>query len=355
MKRRLEPVLRCPTDQAPFKLAVTRNDGEEVVEGTLTCSQGHTYPITGGIPRLVPSDALPVAAAHTQQSFSAKWRRIPEFGFEPATRDFYVHWYLERYGFRRLDRLRQFLKPKHRILDAGTGLGRDALLYAQNTDGEVFALDISDSVDIAYRHVRHLPNVHVLQADLTALPFPREHFDYIASDQVLHHTPNTRDSFLYLTRHLEPGGEIAVYVYKRKGPIREFCDDFLRSHYTVASEEEAYKFALAMTELGKALHDLKVEVEVPRDIPILGLTRGKHDLQRFIYWNVFKCYWNDTMDFETNVMTNYDWYRPQYAHRHTPEEVRAWCAEAGLEIVHFDVVESGISIRARKPATQVRM
>jgi hypothetical protein len=56
------------------------------------------------------------------------------------------------------------------------------------------------------------------------------------------------------------------------------------------------------------------------------------------------------MDWTSNVITNFDWYHPLHAHRHRPEEVRAWCAEERLAVEHFDVVESGISVLARKPA-----
>jgi hypothetical protein len=55
------------------------------------------------------------------------------------------------------------------------------------------------------------------------------------------------------------------------------------------------------------------------------------------------------MDWTSNVMTNFDWYHPLHAHRHTPEEVRGWCVELGLQVERFDVVESGISVLARRP------
>jgi len=45
---------------------------------------------------------------------------------------------------------------------------------------------------------------------------------------------------------------------------------------------------------------------------------------------------------------NFDWYHPRYAHRQTEEEVRRWCGEAGLSIFHFDVQESGFTVRAIK-------
>jgi hypothetical protein len=47
---------------------------------------------------------------------------------------------------------------------------------------------------------------------------------------------------------------------------------------------------------------------------------------------------------------NFDWYHPRYAHRHTPEEVLQWCREEGLQVEHWDVQESGITVRARKAA-----
>src|SRR5207244_4364503 len=143
------------------------------------------------------------------------------------------------------------------------------------------ALDMSESIDFAYQHAGHLPNLHLLQADLTKLPFRHGFFDYIACDQVIHHTPDTETSFQSLVPFLSANGEMAVYVYKKKGPVREFCDDYLRDHYSKASPEECYEFSRRMTLLGKTLSDLKLTVEVPEDIPILGLKAGKQDLQRF--------------------------------------------------------------------------
>jgi hypothetical protein len=56
------------------------------------------------------------------------------------------------------------------------------------------------------------------------------------------------------------------------------------------------------------------------------------------------------MDWESNVITNFDWYHPLHAHRHTQEEVETWCREEALTIQHLDVQESGISVLAQKRA-----
>ncbi len=85
-----------------------------------------------------------------------------------------------------------------------------------------------------------------------------------------------------------------------------------------------------------------------RGVPLLGIEPGTHDVQRLIYWTMLKCYWNEDLGWHQSVMTNYDWYSPVYASRHTEEEVLGWCREEGLEIVHLDVIESGISVRAAR-------
>ena len=349
VKPRLLNWLVCPVDGQALTVRESRGPGEEIEQGALGCGAAHSYPIRGGIPRLLPPGSPRPEVEQTRESFSAKWKRIPDYGHEVGSRRFSVAWFLERYGFADLERLRTFLAGRRFVLDAGTGLGRDASLYAESSDAEVFALDFSDSVDLARRHVGHLPNVHLIQADLTALPFRKRFFDFLACDQALHHTPDTRAAFEHLAKHVAPGGELAVYVYRQKAPLRELADDYLRGRYTRASEQECYAFSRAVTRLGRALAGLKAEVDIPEDIPALGIAAGRHDVQRLVYWHMLKCFWNDDFDFETNVMVNFDWYRPVYAHRHRPEEIEAWCAESGLEIVHLDIADSGISVRAALP------
>lgn len=121
------------------------------------------------------------------------------------------------------------------ILAAGTSTGVDATMLAES-GATVIAIDLCREAALATcRHLCHLPNVHLLQADINQTPFPPRVFDYISCDQVLHHRPEPAQSFEMLVSHLMPGGQIAVYVYKRKGPIREFVDDYVRRHTTKMS------------------------------------------------------------------------------------------------------------------------
>jgi SAM-dependent methyltransferase len=346
MKRSLVDSLRCPATGEHVELVDADANADEVRTGRLRTRSGREYRIVDGVPIMLLPETWAKGQAETRDSFSQKWRLVPNY--REATRAHYVQWYLDRYGFETVDGLRSMLSCKRRILDAGTGHGRDVELFAQNSPAMVFGVDISDGIYNAYHDLRNLTNLHLIQADLTRLPFDHQFFDFISCDQVIHHTPDTQESLSRLVQHLIPGGHIAVYVYKKKGPIREFCDDYIRQSTVGMPVDECLRVCEAITRFGRSLSDLKVTIDVPEDIPQLAIKAGQYDLQRFIYWHVFKCYWNDTMDWQSNVITNFDWYHPLHAHRHTPEEVRDWCDQLGLTVVRFQVVDSGISVLAQK-------
>jgi uncharacterized protein YbaR (Trm112 family) len=64
MKESLMDVVCCPLDKADLELAVDDRDEEEILAGTLTCTEcGETYPIEDGIPNLLPPDMREEATA----------------------------------------------------------------------------------------------------------------------------------------------------------------------------------------------------------------------------------------------------------------------------------------------------
>jgi hypothetical protein len=122
----------------------------------------------------------------------------------------------------------------------------------------------------------------------------------------------------------------------------------VRAAVSTLPPDEAWEALRPLTELGRALAEMKVEVDVP-DVPVLGIAAGRYDVQRLIYWHFAKLFWNEKLTIEENLHVNFDWYHPRYAHRHTEEEVRAWCRRAGLEITRFDAADpSGFTVRAIK-------
>ena len=77
------------------------------------------------------------------------------------------------------------------------------------------------------------------------------------------------------------------------------------------------------------------------------IKKGKIDIQRFFYWYVCKMFYRQEYSFEEMNHMNFDWFRPLNCFRHTPEEVKRWCAEAGMTIEHIDIQEAGITVVAK--------
>ena len=64
MKESLMDIICCPLDKHDLELDVDERDGEEILGGTLTCTDcGETYPIEDGIPNLLPPDMREETAA----------------------------------------------------------------------------------------------------------------------------------------------------------------------------------------------------------------------------------------------------------------------------------------------------
>ena len=336
MKPDLLELLACPSDGS----ALAR-DGA----AALACADGHRFPIRDDVPRLVPADSGPLGdQTGTFDSFSAKWSRVDS---EEVRQRFEAQyrWYVERFGFGDEDGLRRFLADKRTVLEAGTGLGGDAARFARLSDATVVGLDLSESIVTAQREFGAAENLHYIQADLLRPPLPAERFDFVSADQVVHHTPDAQAAVRSLARLVAPGGVLAFYVYKRKAPIREFADDYIRERTTRMGVEDCMDFSAGMSELGKKLSDLGATITLEREIPLLGIPAGEHDVQRLVYWYFLKCFWNDDFSPNLNDLVNFDWYHPPYASRHTEDEVRGWCDDLGLAVEHLDVSDAGISVR----------
>ena len=175
-------------------------------------------------------------------------------------------------------------------------------------------------------------------------------FDFIYCQEVLHHTGDAQESFNNLVGILAPQGEIAIYVYRRKAPAREFMDDIVREKISALPYEEAMTVCRQITELGRRLAMISQEIEC-EDIPAIGIERGNYTPQRILYNFFLKCYWNPDLSFEENAVVNYDWYHPTQCSRHTLEEVEGWFGQAGLQIIWQRQDLYGITMRGlRKSA-----
>lgn len=378
-------LLSCPQCRAPLTLEAFLGDSSRPQEGVLLCSGcSHWFPVRGGIPRVLLPGPLRAddsafvkewsakkpgpwtsraktssdkAAserknqAQVQDAFAFKWKRQSDWGVKGETASFMEEWIFKKYGWNNAKTYTSFLQDKRICLDAGAGLGREALRMAKaSPKSTIVALELSACVEEAKAHADRLglTNIVFVQGDLTAPPLKAGIFDFIFSEGVLHHTPSTHFAFQSMAGLLSKKGEIAFYIYRTKAPLREYADDYVRAQLQNIPLEEAWKQMEPLTLLGKTLADKKLELEIAEDVPVLGIQKGRFDLQRWIYNTVFKCFWNDSMSFQENVLINFDWYLPKFAWRHREEEVRGWLKDEGLKLVHEFIEDAGITTRAVK-------
>lgn len=285
----------------------------------------------------------------TNDAFTEKWSKYEHSAEKERLYEFQRQWYLQLYGFGTEAALRSYLSRCRVILDAGCGLGYKAAWFAALApDALVIGMDYSDAAAQAARSYADVPNLFFIQGDIAATGLRSGSVDLVSCDQVIMHTENPEATFSELARIASTSaGEVACYFYARKALPRELLDDYFRIRCPSIPHEELWAMSEQLTELGKVLSELNVSFDAPA-VPALGIKAGRYDIQRFIYWNFLKCFWNPGLGRETSVVTNFDWYSPSNARRFSEQEVHAIVKANGLRETFFHAEDACYSGRFAK-------
>lgn len=289
--------------------------------------------------------------AQTEDTFGFKWKKTDTYESAHVQKE-WQRWLLEKYFSGELSSLDNLLMGgRKKILDAGCGGGVSASLLFGNRLNEhnYLGVDISDSIEVAAQRFQSLGlSGKFLQSDLNTIPIEYGSFDIIFSEGVLHHTDSVEDSLISLSKRLKDGGHFLFYVYAKKAPLREYSDDYIREYISSMTNEEAWEALMPLTEFGKLLGDLDIEIDIKTPIPLLGIEKGVYNLQRLIYYKFFKAYYQKEYSLDEMNHINFDWFRPKNCYRHTPEQIEIYCKKSNLEIKKMNVEESGITVIAQK-------
>lgn len=311
MKPSALEILVCPACKTSLSLRDEQRRGSEIVEGVLDCTRCRAwYPVVRGVPRFVKADSY-------AQSFGRQWNWFRTVQLDSMN------------GTRRseeaLNAATGWADSDYNgalILDAGVGAGRFADCAARK-GAVVFGVDLSVAIDAAYENIGRLENVHLVQADIFAMPFRDGTFDRAYSIGVLHHTPDPRGAFDRVAAAVKPGGNLAVYLYHRYGFGPRFSD-FWRA---------------ITTRLPLSLMAILAMAAIPLyyiyRLPIIGtLLQTVLPISTDPHW---RWRWLDT----------FDWYTPRYQWKFLYPEVFRWFREnqfRDVEIFDDPIRMSGVKV-----------
>ncbi|HEX8128767.1 MAG TPA: methyltransferase domain-containing protein [Pyrinomonadaceae bacterium] len=337
MYTRLLNFLCCPHCQGSlevFPLSTAPGSPEEITEGLLSCTGAHWFPVVRGIPRMLPDalaehwetlrPLLPEPLPSALQSVVETARSFAGEGvnYDRQTRENFSHEWDNHdlggttWGMKLSDRVEWFFLNPLRIpaeelkgkvmLDAGCGNGSQSVAYTA-LGLEVIAVDLSSGLEHgqAYRH-RHQgadpARVHFVQANLQQPPLKPATLDIIHSAGVLHHTPDTLQTFRTLRPLLKAGGTFYVWLYKYEKLVTPVVDT-LRTVTTRVPPRQFSKIADLMA------------------VPFIGFCKAVNGLGVRKY---------PTMSRREAALALMDIFGAPYAYYHTYEEVTGWYKAAGF-------------------------
>ena len=302
MRLRALDFLVCARCHEALSLETRSVQEAEVMEGTLICAAcSRRYPIIRGVPRFVDSGAYASSFGRqwnwfrTVQLDSSNGTTQSEEALRAAT-----GWTDQDYAGRL-------------VLDAGVGAGRFAEVAAKK-GGEVVGVDLTTAVDAAYQNLGKNQQVHLVQADIFALPFRADTFDLAYSIGVLHHTPDTATAFERVATTVKKGGGFAVYLYAAYGSWYR-GSDVLRKLVTTRLPGSVMLALSALAIPAYYLYRLPLLGKICQQLAPISMHRD------------WRWRWLDT----------FDWYTPEYQWKHWYPEVYRWFRANGfLDVEIFD-------------------
>ena len=305
---RLAEVFTCPSCGGEL----TAGDG-------LVCAKcGHRYPVVGGIPRFVADIAS--GTAQVQEAFDYEHRRFHDSEhtiFGPQLVDQFLA---------NVDLPAEFFRGR-RCVDIGCGSGRWTYALAE-LGAEVVAVDLtSGGVESVYGELGDRPNVTIAQADIFALPFPPESFDFVMSWGVLHHTPSTKQAFDRIVPPVRAGGTLYVMVYGVDQGRGERMTNVVRWLLRRVSPERRYRLCRYLV-----IENLRLFMFLAKHMIVAYYDPKSSTLKR-----------------ETLQFGLYDAYSPKYNWLHSADEVTEWFRSAGFsDVFVIDSPQGAVQVRGSR-------
>lgn len=317
----------------------------EVISGLLTCECGNAYPIVECIPRIFPSafadfpefvysfskeisQIAPSALEKRKLSvreqlsettkivFGIQWKI---WGMEKKIfgrsyqeiKEYMLNYLMPSYA------TEKYLSPERLILDAGCGHGLYVEILSKEYQTEVIGLELSQAAEVAWTRNSKNPTAHIIQGDILSPPFAQKTFDFVFSNGVIHHTPNTRMAFHQIAELVKTGGVCSIWVYPKWSWLWETVQGVIRAITTRIPPRWLYYLCY-----------------IP--VPLLSI------FPSYSHTKLGKASWRQC------AQVVWDFYSPRYQTHHTQEEINQWFKEEGFTDVENEgppITASGRKVR----------
>jgi 2-polyprenyl-3-methyl-5-hydroxy-6-metoxy-1,4-benzoquinol methylase len=309
-----------------------RKGNEERIEsGKIQClgCRGE-FEIVRFIPRFVSSD-------NYASGFGFEWLKHAKTQYDKTT----MLNISERRFFTETD-WPKYLKGEV-ILEVGSGSGRFTE-HAVSTGAMVISMDYSNAVEANFASNGNCENLLIFQGDLYDMPLLENAFDKILCIGVLQHTPNVKNAFMSLVKHLKPGGNIVIDVYRKAPlPLRIFQMKYMiRSMVRRKSNEHMYALCKRYIDL------MWTVAKVIDTIPKFGRRLLMHVLLVPYYRQYYKEMPQESLR-EWAYLDLFDMLSPAYDNPQSITTVRNWFFEAGLIDIDIHYGYNGIEGRGTRP------
>lgn len=293
---------------------------------------GERFLIEKEIPRFCPS-------SNYSQTFGYQWKIFSKTQIDPHSgNDASEQRFFATTDWSTMD------ISESKILEVGSGAGRFTEVLMRTGNPILYSVDSSNAIDTNYvNNSIYLDRLTFAQADIYALPFPKNSFDKVLCLGVLQHTPDVRRAIESLVHVARDDGVIVVDFYPMKGWYTR-----VHAKYIVRPLTKRLPRKILLTLIARNISwlifvfDTLVKVKLgflTRMIPIADLRYFPKKL-------------NESQRREWAIMDTFDALSPMYDRPQNVKTMIRYFEENSCEVIFSGEVEFGTGratvIRARK-------
>lgn len=215
MKRELLDCYVCPVSHSRLSISgAGLTDSDEITDAELVADEGLHYSVREGVPVFLPFALLSEEEQETQAEYDASAEQKYDAAVDWLFRSFYEN--EEEVRGQMIDLLH--LTPEAKVLEIGSGTGRDSFRIARKLDarGEFFVQDLSEQMVLKTRQrleserekLGLSASIDYFVSTARYLPFPDGFFDAVFHFGGFNNFSEPRKTLAEMTRIVKQGGRV---------------------------------------------------------------------------------------------------------------------------------------------------